>query len=49
MTDSEINRRIEAIDKTISKIMMSRLPADTKVEMIRSQRAKRRELLGGSK
>lgn len=40
--DAAIQRK--KIHKTIDKIMMSRLPADTKVAMIRAQYEKLREL-----
>ena len=49
MTLDEANRRLQAIEKTINKIMASRLTAEAKVEMIKAQYVKMGEILEASK
>ena len=48
MTVTEANRRLKAIEKLINKILSSKLPAETKVDMIKAQYAKMGEILEAS-
>ena len=45
MTYEDIIRRQKAIEKIINKIMSSKLPAETKVEMIKAQYEKLNAIL----
>lgn len=49
MTLAEAGRRLKAIEKVINKIMSSKLPAETKVEMIKAQHEKMNQILEASK
>ena len=48
MTIDEATRRQKAIEKIINKIMSSKLPAETKVEMIKAQYEKLNAILEAS-
>ena len=45
MSNADVNRRLKAIEKLINKILSSKLPAETKVDMIKAQYAKMGEIL----
>lgn len=49
MTLDEANRRLKAIEKTINKILASKIAAETKVAMIKAQYAKMDEVLEATK